>query len=248
MGGRAAAASQVVSVSCPPAGRCWAVGAINPGTQSAKPLAEHCTGKRWSVVHNAAPGGNVLSAVSCRRNTSCWAVGNGDEQTPAERWNGTRWSLAKTPPTAGGLNGVSCPGTDCFAVGFGGFPAALAERWNGSRWSVMHTPQPVGSQAAGYRGVSCLSSSDCFAAGLYFKNLGSDVSSTLIERLRGSTWVIVRSPNPAGAGLADMHAVACASARACWAVGEQEKTPDVTPSRTPAERWNGTRWTIVPTP
>ena len=234
-------------VSCPTAGRCWAVGAIHPGMLSASALVERWTGARWLVVRDAAAAGDVLVAVSCRRDTSCWAVGNsGGIKVPAEHWNGTRWSLAKTPRTGGGLDGVSCPGPDCVAVGGDGFPAVLAERWNGSRWSVMNTVNPgPGMDLSGFGGVSCVSSSDCVAVGGDQK---ANRSPALIERLRGSTWKIIRSPDPAGAGLAALHGVACASARACWAVGGQAKSQFATSGRTLAERWNGTRWSIVPTP
>ena len=236
-------------VSCPTAARCWAAGAVNPGTRAAKALVEHWTGKRWSVVRAAAPvAGTILAAVSCRRDTNCWAVGNGAPNAPAEHWNGKKWSLATTPGTGGGLNAVSCPGTDCFAVGEDGFPGQLAERWNGSRWSVMRTQQ-ASTFAAGFDGVSCITSSGCFAVGRSFKtHFGSESSRALVERLRGSAWVIVRSPNPAGAGLVFLNGVACTSARACWAVGEHAKNLSGAPTRTLAERWNGTRWSIVPTP
>ena len=239
------ASAELFGVWCATAGRCWAVGAIDPGTRSGKPLTEHWTGRRWSVVRAAAAAGGVLNAVSCRRDTSCWAVGVRVGGALAERWNGKKWLLAATPSTGGGLISASCPGQECFAVGEDGFPGALAERWNGSKWSVMHTPQPAGEASSLFGGVSCVTSSDCFAVGHYYK---SNIGATLIERLRGSKWVIVRSPNPAGAGLAGLNGVACTSARACWAVGEQEKTLFVTPSRTLAERWNGTRWSIVATP
>jgi hypothetical protein len=123
--------------------------------------------------------------------------------------------------------------------------AALAEQWNGSTWSVMQVPQPAGKAAPAFTAVSCVTSSDCFAVGY---SIRPRFWATLVERLQGSTWAIVKSPNPAGAGLAALGGVACMSARACWAVGERQKTPGAFTSRTLAERWNGTHWSIVPTP
>ena len=109
----------------------------------------------------------------------------------------------------------------------------------------MRTQEPAGEALGAFGGVSCISSSDCFAVGGYIK---ANVSPALIERLRGSRWLIVRSPSPAGAALAELSSVACPSASECWAVGEQAKTQSATASRTLAERWNGTGWSIVPTP
>ena len=64
--------------------------------------------------------------------------------TLAERWNGTRWIIQKTPNPAGGtqvaLNGVSCAGDNCTAVGSytsrTGRLTALAERRRNGRWSI----------------------------------------------------------------------------------------------------------------
>jgi len=98
---------------------------------------------------------------------------------------------------------------------------------------------------SGFGGVSCVSPSDCFAVGTDQK---AHVSPAFIEHLRGSTWKIVRSQNPSRAALAVLFGVACASARACWAVGGQARAQFAAPGKTLAERWNGTRWSIVPTP
>jgi len=58
-------------------------------------------------------------------------------------------------------------------------------------------------------------------------------------------WRIVPSPNPAAGG-AGLNAISCASPRACIAVGSYTNSAGT--SFTLAERWNGTRWTIQPTP
>ncbi len=109
----------------------------------------------------------------------------------------------------------------------------------------MRTLQPPGEASSLFGSITCITSSNCFAVGQYHT---SSVGAILTERLQGSQWVIIKSPNPPGSGLADLQGVACTPARACWAVGGQEKILPATPDRTLAERWNGTSWSIVPTP
>jgi hypothetical protein len=229
-------------VWCPAATRCWAVGSAAPkqGVPS-RPMAEHWTGKKWSVVATRAAGGLNLTGVFCRRDTDCWAVGAGDLGGLAEHWNGRRWSAAATPSTGGGLAGVWCPGRDCFATGDSGFPSAIAERWNGRKWSLTPTAPLRPGTLSILTGVSCATPTNCVA-------VGNGNVQTLAEAWRGSKWVKVKSPNPAGAKAAELRAVFCLSLAACWAVGGSTKQQATSPDSTLAEHWNGTRWSIVPTP
>ncbi len=237
------AADGLAGVWCPGATRCWAAGSAARRVGAAlRPLAEHWTGKKWSVVATRASGGfSDLGGVFCRRDTNCWAVGGGAVGGLAEHWNGRRWSVAATPPTGGGLSGVWCPGTDCFATGNSGYPTAIAELWNGKKWSgTLTAPLPPGTLSA-LPAVSCATSINCFAVGV--ENV-----QTLIEHWRGSKWVQVKSPNPAGAASTALRAVFCLSPGACWAVGVSAKQEVTGPDSTLAEHWNGTRWSIVRTP
>ena len=229
-------------VSCLSAARCWAVGSAAPQVAgaAARPLAEHWTGKKWSVVHTRASGGfSVLAGVFCRRDTYCWAVGAGAVGALVERWNGRRWSVAATLPTGGGLSGVWCPRADCFATGNGGYPSAIAARWNGRKWSLTPTASLPQGATSTLPAVSCATSVNCFA-------VGNANGRTLIERWRGSKWVKAKSPNPARASYAFLTAVSCLSPKACWAVGASAKSAG--PQSTLAEHWNGRRWSIVRMP
>jgi hypothetical protein len=234
------AAADLTGVWCPDATRCWAVGAAARRVNTAsRPLAEHWTGKKWSVVPARASGSaSFLYGVFCRQDADCWAVGGGGIYGLAEHWNGRRWSVAATPRVAVGMTGVWCSGKDCFGTGTGGFPSATAERWTGKKWSLSPiAPFPPGV-TSGLPGVSCAAAINCFAVG--FASV-----RTLIEHWQGSKWVKVKSPNPAGAQFADLGAVFCLSPRACWAVGESGSTG---PTSTLAEHWNGRSWSIVRTP
>lgn len=99
----------------------------------------------WSVVHspNRRANGNYLDAVSCVSATMCMATGHrlnriGAIVTLAERWDGTSWSLVRSPNAArigDELVAVSCASASaCMAVGFtqdgpGGTPGRVLERY-----------------------------------------------------------------------------------------------------------------------
>lgn len=61
----------------------------------------------------------------------------------------------------------------------------------------------------------------------------------------GPGWSVVATPGPAGAGPSELTAVACSGAGACTAVGDYQSSGGVF---TLAERWDGTAFSIQPTP
>jgi hypothetical protein len=72
---------------------------------------------------------------------------------------------------------------------------------------------------------------------------------TLAERWNGTSWKIQPTPNPTGGAKSapkDLSGVSCTSATACTAVGHY--ILGLSQYLTLAERWNGTTWTIQPTP
>src|SRR5262249_40231950 len=177
----------------------------------------------------------------------CVAVGwyyygaRGPSLTMAIRWNGRAW-LA-TPALSRGhrsqLDGVSCAtATSCLAMG------TPAEAWTGSRWSVLPRPPagPLGS-------VACPVPGFCQAAGP-----GSAGARPIAARWNGLAWQAERIPRPTPAPQdLTLAAVSCATARLCMAVGDDSHGATAMPSpayrdTTLAERWNGSRWRIIPAP
>src|SRR4051794_28433995 len=58
-------------------------------------------------------------------------------------------------------------------------------------------------------------------------------------------WTFVASPNAVRIQSGALQSIDCVSATACMAVGDRNGLSGGT---TYAERWDGTRWTITPTP
>jgi len=212
-------------------------------------LAERWDGIKWSIqaTPNPSLGGGILFGVSCSSASACTAVGASNAGTLAERWNGTKWVIQPTPnpPSGGGvLVGVSCSSASaCTAVGASN-AGNLAERWNGTKWSIQPTPNPSGSQFGFLNGVSCTSSSACEAVGFYVNSSGTGVN--LAERWKGTKWSIQPTPNPSGSQFGFLNGVSCTSSSACEAVGSYLNSSGTGVNL--AERWNGTKWSIQPTP
>jgi hypothetical protein len=208
----------------------------------------------WSIQRSRNPARESgLGEVSCPSASLCIAVGsdttaaNGPGRTLAERWSAGRWTVQPTPsPRDGGLGAVWCvSGRSCIAVGsvstsyFEG--RTLAERWNGRRWRLQSIPSaPDGSLAA----VSCASARACVAVGR-FRPRGGSAFATLAEAWNGRKWTITPTPTPRNNGLAegDLEGVSCVSASDCIAVGSYAYG-----AKSLAERWNGRRWRVQPSP
>jgi hypothetical protein len=257
--------ASLYGVSCTSATACVAVGASDIGLRSRAPLAERWDGRRWSIqptVSPPAPRGRYtrdaeLSGVSCTSRTQCVAVGSyrTGSVTGAplvEAWNGARWSLQTIPSPPGafaiGLTAVSCTSsTACTAVGnwdnVAG-PSALVERWDGTIWMIQPTPS-VSAPGEYMFGISCTSTAHCMSAGDTL-TVGTSVYSSLAESWDGASWSIGPTINPRHATDTELHAVSCTSSTACVAVGSYDIAFET--DLTLAERWDGLRWSIEPTP
>jgi hypothetical protein len=160
------------------------------------------------------------------------------------------WSIVPTPNTAGTTNtlqGVSCVSPSfCVAVGYadpGGVSLwrALVEQWNGSAWSIVPSPDTSPQNSFLYS-VSCASTGMCVAVGNTYN--GSH-EQTLVEQWNGSAWSIVPSPDTSTTQSNDLDGVSCVSSSFCVAVGYAYNG---TALLTLVEQWNGSAWSIVPSP
>ncbi len=111
-----------------------------------------------------------------------------------------------------------------------------------STWSLGTIPSPNALQLVQLASVTCASASFCVAVGNQPGTGGSN-TNTLIEQWNGSSWSIVTSPNPAGAGESQLYGVSCAGPSFCAAVGVSG--PGTTFVNPLVEHWNGKSWSIV---
>jgi hypothetical protein len=251
----------------PPRGPAWApqnplLSASGDRPSSApfrSPALRDTSSTGWTAEHtpNFPLKEGQLTGDSCSLASACIAVGyyiNSPFLTAAfaEKWNGSSWSLQKTPSppgsTGSALDSVACSSpTACIAVGYyvtslGDF--ALAEAWNGKSWSLQKTPIVKGSSHTYLHGVACSSATACTAVGYYQGNLDHPI--VLGEVWNGKSWSVKQTPQPKGSTDSELSAVACTAPTACTAVGDYEGSSGV--DATLAEAWNGKSWTVKQTP
>ena len=267
-------------VSCTSANFCMAVGEYFPSSYY-QTLVEEWNGTSWSIVTSpnaSTTEYNYLSSVSCTSTSFCMAAGGyctsscgtGSPiyQTLVEEWNGTGWSIVTSPNETttndNYLNGVSCTSTTfCMAAGYyytGSTYQTLIEEWNGTSWSIVTSPNTGTTVLNALYGVSCMSSSVCWAVGTSAGSGGvtsTDIgeispfsswsSQTLIEEWNGTSWSIVTSPNVTTTDNEALQGIGCVSALNCIAVGYYW-TGTGSGAQTLVEEWNGTSWSIVTSP
>jgi hypothetical protein len=96
-------------------------------------------------------------------------------------------------------------------------------------------------------GVAALSPSDVWAVGWSQEpDAPPYVKRTLTQHFDGSAWTIVPSANPEGDTQTVLYSVSGTAAGDVWAVGSTHN--GLFPSRTLIQHWNGTQWSIVPSP
>ena len=261
----------VLGTTCANAQECWAVGVDAPPS-GAFPIVEEWNGSSWSFAASAAIPNGGLFDVTCVSSSDCWAVGGEDftagAPTPlAEQWDGSSWTAMSTPdePGAAGaiLHSVSClSSTNCWAVGqtdddSDTASGALIVHWDGTSWSLV-TPAVTGQTYDQLNSVDCVTPADCWAVGYGGPNQqndnflpifpGASGDQGLIEHYDGSAWSVVPSatePPPNGGYLS---AVTCVSKTDCWATGTTTGASGGAPTGTIAQFWNGSTWSVVPTP
>lgn len=139
------------------------------------------------------------------------------------------------------------------AVGLGIFSVALpdaalsAQVPTAPRWTIQASPSEAGATASSLSAVSCRSGGTCMAVGTYYSGPDSD-QFTLTELRQGSTWAIEPTPPIAGVDYSELSGVSCAGPTSCTAVGYTVTSRSDSIVRALAEQWNGSSWTIEPTP
>jgi hypothetical protein len=229
--------------------------------------------KTTAIFSNSARIVNSLTDINCNSTSNCWAVGTHGGPVAGGavlvnqvlHWNGRRWAAAPGIPDPAGqapgadnfLAAVHCASaTDCWAAGEDGLAAggdftAHNEllHWTGGSWVSVAAPNPGGTGSGdtnAIHGLTCTSTSDCWAAGSYG---GAGGAAWLNELLHwdGAKWAKVGVPNPAGTGKGksnELNGISCPAVSDCWAVGDLGHQPGVDETL----HWNGTTWSTVGTP
>jgi hypothetical protein len=227
-GGNASGYSAVVALSKNDA---WVFGGTNPGGTSS-PTAETWNGTTWrsSPLPPGLSGFIVAADASSPRDV--WAVGEGY----ALRWNGVRWSVAKTWAQPGQLTSVAAINrNDVWVFGsatFGGAAGLGAWHFNGRAWIRVR-----GKANSIYR-ASAAARRDIWAV-----TAGPQGGSVI--RYNGRSWARVRSAAPALAGT-QLDDVLALSKTSIWVSGLSPVNGQN--ARLVLAHWDGARWKRFVTP
>lgn len=129
------------------------------------------------------------------------------------------------------------------AAPFGAAAHPATARVCGSGWTA--EAQPANAGTAGLYGVAATSSTDAWGVGHRF-DLTDQTTHPLIEHEDGSSWTVVPSAEDATMDQSLLFGVDALSTTNAWAVGYGFGANNV--ARTLIEHWDGSAWTIVPSP
>ncbi|MBE1604598.1 hypothetical protein [Actinopolymorpha pittospori] len=224
---------------------------------AAPSVAQERVSTSWEVVPVSGLRGQTdLTGVVAFGPSDAWAVGSVREgatvRTLTLRWDGTRWRRIPSPNRSDVQNWLfavaGSSSRDVWAAGYDVTPdgehRSLLLHWNGARWRVVASPNVDASDTI-LTGVTALSPTNAWAVGS--ATAWPFVGQTVVQHWDGASWSIVPSPNPSTTGLGSyLLDVAAAGPDDLWAVGDYDKGDGV--FQTLTERWDGTAWSVVPSP
>jgi hypothetical protein len=154
------------------------------------------------------------------------------------------WEVLPSPNTGNMgsyLAGVSAiSGDDVWAAGYSytwnAGSHAQVQHWDGNTWSL--TPDPEGYSRA--FDVEALPSGDVWIVGDGAGGQG------LIDRWDGTQWEPISHPHP-GSYSNTFCEITTLASNDVWVVGDNRSSYN-TPHSTLVERWDGTQWSVVPSP
>jgi hypothetical protein len=225
----------------------------------------HFDGTKWTAFPAPLITGDLsadLQGVVDVSATEAWAVGNviqgANPGQIIEQWNGTKWTLFPNPTfppnSQADLFAVtSTSANDIWAVGnlvqdlSDGQTLSfnLFEHFNGTAW----TPTVINDNTfEALTGVSADAVNDAWAVG-WVSPLTSGSNEPLAIHWNGTNWVSAATPH-VGQGANELNAVVALAPNDVWAVGFS--TPHAPPQQsatlTLIEHFDGTSWSVVPSP
>jgi hypothetical protein len=225
----------------------------------------HFDGTKWTAFPAPLINGELtadLQGVVDISPTLAWAVGNvtlgANPGQIIEQWNGTKWSLFPNPTFPPNSQAdlfamTSTSANDIWAVGNlvqdlsngGSLSFNLFEHWNGAAW----TPTLINTNTfEALTGVSEDAINDAWAVG-WVAPLTAGSNEPLAIHWNGTNWISAPTPH-VGQGENELNAVLALAPNDVWAVGfsTPKAPPQQSATLTLIEHFDGTSWTVVPSP
>lgn len=207
------------------------------GVRSADTAAQAACTARWHVV--ARRGVPALAAVAALTATNVWAVGSGNDRPVIVHWNGTKLAAQTFPWRGGSFSGLAARSeNDVWAVGKAD-DEPLAVHFDGHRWQRVQLPQVKNT---GLADVAALAADDVWAVG----SAGDPGPRPVVMHWDGRRWRLVDLHG--AAPRSELVSIDGVSADKVWAFGYTGPWVGGAYGYGPVVlRWNGSRWTAVPT-
>jgi hypothetical protein len=244
----------------------WAVGQSSSPSYSGchgRTLTARFTGSAFAEILEtpaATPICATVNSASGSSSSDIWAVGSvSSQRDPSLRhYNGSTWTASPgaplpTPPSGGrslkttSLNAVTdLSPANVWAVGRAMFADSsrhtLIEHLTAGGWSLVSGPATTGSVL---NGIGAVGAGDIWAVGSQTSATGS---TTLATHFDGTAWRTAATPNNNVNN--ELDGVAAVAGNDVWAVGDSIKNAfdGVSTSKTLIEHFNGSTWSIVPSP
>lgn len=241
-----------------------------PAVIAAALLFSACGARTTGVSDVTASSAKLHAKAQCDKGQSCtwyweyWPASQPRTSSTKTAVSGPAGATPREVPLTAQITGLQ-PGSAyrwvfCGSPNAGGFyacagpkgqfdsptadpPSDYATFTTAAGWTLQSIPSPFGQSVL--QGVSCASPTACIAVGGVVHTSGG-AEQALAEYWDGTDWTLQQPPTPAGATYSFLTGVSCTSASSCTAVGIYANS--ATNSMTLAEHWDGTTWTIQPTP
>jgi len=154
--------ADLTGIACPSTSTCIAVGTTQAGGSLIRVTTD--SGNTWDQVTNGVSGSG-LAAISCPSAETCITVGGTSTVLETSDGGATWTALSPSDPNQDAFTSISCPTTEqCLAIQ-GGTVVETSNggtTWQTGTWSP---PQVEDETSASLSYISCLSMTDCVAAG-----------------------------------------------------------------------------------
>ncbi len=222
-------------MSCPPSGRCVAVGYVGDifSSTTAAASTQELDGTFAQSTLATAPANSGFTSVSCSASGDCTAVGyagGSPSELVADTMAGGTWGSAEvvalpSDATTGHaeLSSVSCtsPG-NCIAVGVyqnaTSSQGIVAVQSGGTFAQAVAITPPAPGDYTNLTGVSCGSATSCEAVGLYVSSQITE-EPIVVPIASGVPGSASASSLPSGVPFGSLSAVDCTAATSCEMVG-----------------------------
>ena len=232
---------------------------ILPALCSCCLFANSIVARSWVEVPAPIPPPGSSTGIAALTDTDVWSVGYGLQDgvnvVLTQHWDGSTWNavpaqLPSEDPYSFFNGVIALSSRNVWAVGNSLDSDAvvfsnLVEDWDGTSWQIVPSPN-VDFRDNSLQAISAVSPNDIWAVGYTDTTAGPHHFNPLSLHWDGTAWTVVPTPTTPGGSLLAVKAFASDNV---WAVGEHQALSghDIT-STTYILHWDGTLWSVVPSP